>query len=85
MMSKVRYNDFGKIGLYLLATFMSLAAGLIMTAVGIAALAQNKKRCSKNRAGSEKERSLVPAITAAGVLLIALAFAMFFAANLFII
>lgn len=83
-MSKVKYNDFGKIGLYLLTTFASLAAGLIMTAVGIAALMQNKRRGSKNR-GGEKERSIVPMITAAGILLIVLAFTMVFAANMFII
>lgn len=83
-MSKVGYNDFGKIGLYLLMTFMSLAAGLIMTAVGIAALMRNKRRGSKSR-GGEKEHSIVPVITAAGILLIVLAFTMVFAANMFII
>lgn len=84
-MSKVKYSDFGKIGLYLLATFTSLAVGLIMTAVGIASLMQNKRRSSKNRSGGEKERSVVPMITAAGILLIVLAFAMFFMANMFIL
>ncbi len=83
-MSKVRYSDFGKMGLYLLATFISLAAGLIMTAVGIASLMQNKRRCSKKR-GGEKERSVVPVIIAAGIMLTVLSFAMFFAANMFII
>lgn len=83
-MSKVGYNDFGKIGLYLLMTFMSLAAGLIMTAAGITALMQDKRRCSKKR-GSEKERSVAPMIIAAGVLLTFSAFALFFTLNMFII
>lgn len=83
-MSNVKHIDLGRIGVMFLMTVMSLAAGLIMTAVGIEGLIRNKRRCSKSRS-AEKERSVIPVITVVGILLIILSSAMFFIVNMIVI
>lgn len=81
-MSKARYGGFARMGLLILVTYVSLAVGLIMTAVGIEGLMRNKRR-SKN--GGAKERSIAPLMIAAGFLLTVLAFTIFFTVNMCII